>query len=136
MVRSNCLSSKDIEKLSKTEDGKKIVFNYIVSGRIALSVQQIFDKLNIVPTGNIQFDICNIIYDNLFKENLKALPFKTLMAEKELTLAKDAYETFNNFIKVSKEGGFTKQISQFNKCGRRSGRSSNNSKNGSWIKNR
>ena len=87
------------------------------NGALYNFIDDINDKISFENSENM-FETSSLkkeIYDNLFKENLKALPFKTLMAEKELTLAKEAYETFNNFIKVSKEGGFTKQISQFNK---------------------
>jgi hypothetical protein len=55
------------------------------------------------------------IYDKLFKENLKEIPFRTFIAEKNLELASEANEAFIEFVKKSKEGGFTKTISQFNK---------------------
>lgn len=66
MEKSKFLTKSELIELSNTEEGKKIVFNYLISARIARAVQEVLQKLEIIPDNDKQFLICNIIYDNLF----------------------------------------------------------------------
>ncbi len=68
---SQFLTPQEMLKLAKTEEGKRLLFSYIISARIARAVQEIFQQLQVVPEDAVQTKICNIVYDNLFRVNIE-----------------------------------------------------------------
>ncbi len=59
------LTPKEIMELSKTEEGRKQVGNYIIQARVAYGVQAIFESLGVVPIEETQQMCCQAMYDCL-----------------------------------------------------------------------
>ncbi len=61
------LTKEEIIKLSQTEQGKKEIFQYISRARSASAAQQVMERLGVVPTEDVQMDICLIIYETCYR---------------------------------------------------------------------
>lgn len=61
------LSPKEMLKLSETMEGRRLLFSYIVSARIAHAVQHMFELLDIIPEPTVQHRICEMFFDTLFR---------------------------------------------------------------------
>lgn len=62
------LSKEEMLRLgnSSLKSDRMIIASYIISGRVARSVQEVFDILNITPEYGLQTKVCEIIYNNMF----------------------------------------------------------------------
>jgi len=80
---SKFLTPEDMLKLAETQEGRDIIFSYIMSARISRSVNMIFDMLQIVPEPTVQTKICQEIYDNLFRVPIDQI-FEYIDAMKEI----------------------------------------------------
>jgi hypothetical protein len=80
---SKFLTPEDMLKLAESKEGRDIIFSYIMSARIARSVNMIFDMLQIVPEPVLQTKICQEIYDNLFRVPVDQI-FEYIDAMKEI----------------------------------------------------
>ena len=61
------LSPKEMLKLAETIEGRRLLFSYIISARIAYAVQNIFETLGVIPEPTVQQRICEMFYDTLFR---------------------------------------------------------------------
>lgn len=61
------LSPREMLELGETEQGRRILWSYIVSARIAYAMQAIFEMLNVVPDPGVQHKCCELMYDTLFR---------------------------------------------------------------------
>jgi hypothetical protein len=62
------LSKEEMLRLGNSElkSDRMIVASYIISGRLARAVQEVFDTLEITPEYGLQTKVCEIIYNNMF----------------------------------------------------------------------
>ena len=62
------LSKEEMLRLgnSSLKSDRMTVASYIISGRLARAVQEVFDTLEITPEYGLQTKVCEIIYNNMF----------------------------------------------------------------------
>jgi hypothetical protein len=63
--RGHLITPEEMLEMAKTEEGKKKLFDYILKGRIAMGMMNVFRNLEIVPEMEKQFAACEIIYECL-----------------------------------------------------------------------
>lgn len=70
MYENKILTPQEILELSKTEDGKRIIFSFFMSARVAYGMQRVFEILEITPPDGIQQQCCDAMYEAIFKESI------------------------------------------------------------------
>lgn len=67
------LTRDEILELSKTEKGRKVIFDYIVRARSAMAAQRVMERLDVVPDEQTQQDICLIIFHTCFSVPIESV---------------------------------------------------------------
>ena len=69
----NIFTPDEIKKLLETKDGQKIFKAYVLRARVAFGVQAILETLGVVPDYDTQQEICERLYDCLFRVDIDTI---------------------------------------------------------------
>jgi hypothetical protein len=61
------LSPREMLELAETQEGRQILWSYIVSARISYAMQAIFEMLDIIPEPGMQQKCCQTMFDAVFR---------------------------------------------------------------------
>ena len=64
------LTPEEILALSKTEEGRDRVKNYILRARTAFACQNMLNALDVVPSREKQMECCEILWETLFRVSI------------------------------------------------------------------
>jgi len=80
--RGQLLTPEEMLKLSTTQEGRRLLFSYIMQARVAFAVHETFKILNIVPTEEQQYAVCDIVYEIINRQPIdKVMEFAQACAD-------------------------------------------------------
>jgi len=65
--RGNLLTPQEMLELGKTEKGRRELAQYIWRARTAYAAQHVMESLGVVPSPDKQQEVCEIIWDRIFR---------------------------------------------------------------------